>query len=102
MIQCSDCEHYHPGRGGQANFTCNPFTNIKEPECVQKWQLIKLDMLVRAQQQTAAVHERLEPLTEKMMSYMERELDELNEADAWKLAYDEEDEEDGEIDSRLP
>jgi hypothetical protein len=46
MIQCKDCEFCEIGPDGKRTFKCDPFTNIKEPECIAKWQLIRLDMLV--------------------------------------------------------
>jgi len=46
MIQCKDCEFCEIGPDGRRSFKCDPFLNIKEPECIAKWQLIRLDMLV--------------------------------------------------------
>ena len=71
---------------------CDPFSTIKEPECLTKWQLIKLETMVRAYQATLQVYERLAPLQEKMFRHMEREIDEVDEADAWKQGYEDEDE----------
>lgn len=93
MIQCSECEHFQSGPGGQATFACDPFRNIKEPECLAKWQLIKLDMMVRSYQLTVEAYRRLAPLQEKMFRHMERELDEQEEADRWKLHSEDEDDE---------
>jgi hypothetical protein len=93
MIQCSDCELFVQGPGGQVGFKCNPFTNVKEPECLQKWQLIKLDMMVKAYEATLEMYRKLAPLQEKMIRHMERELDDIDDADAWKYSYEEEDEE---------
>ncbi len=94
MIQCKNCEHYHEGPGGEFALACDPFTNIKEPECLVKWQLIKLDTMVQAYQQTVRMYQRMAPLQEKMLRQMERELDDADEADAWKQGYDDEDDED--------
>jgi hypothetical protein len=101
MIQCSNCEFYNESPAG-AEFTCDPFSTIKEPECLVKWQLIKLETMVQAYQQTVRMYQRMAPLQEKMLRQMERELDDQNEADAWKLGYDDEpdtDPEDDEPDS---
>ena len=38
------------GPDGQLGFRCDPFSTIKEPECLAKWHLVKLDMMVRAYQ----------------------------------------------------
>jgi hypothetical protein len=84
MIQCSECEHFVQGPGGQSGFTCNPFSTIKEPECLTKWQLIKLDTMVRAYQATLDMYRRLAPLQEKMFRHMQREIDDADEADSWK------------------
>jgi len=96
MIQCSECEFFHRGPGGQAGFSCDPFTNIKEPECLVKWQLIKLDVLARSHQATLDMYRRLAPLQEKMFRQMERELDDQEDADRWK--YGEEGEDEGDDD----
>lgn len=84
MIQCQDCEHFVPGPGGQFRMTCDPFRNVKEPECLTKWQLIKLDVMVQAYQATVAVHQRLAPLQEKMFKHMQREIDEMDESEKWR------------------
>jgi hypothetical protein len=94
MIQCSQCEYFHRGPGGQVSFSCDPFTNIKEPECLIKWQLIKLDVLARSHQATLDMYRRLAPLQEKMFRQMERELDDQDEAERWKYG-EEDDETDG-------
>lgn len=100
MIQCSDCEHFVQRPDGQANFTCNPFSNIKEPECLEKWQLIKLDMMVRAYQATVQVYNRLAPLQEKMFRQMQREVDDMDEADAWKQSLEDEDDDESDREAR--
>jgi hypothetical protein len=95
MLQCTDCEHCVRGPEGQLAFTCNPLSTIKEPECLAKWQLlkmdvmtVKLDMMVRAYQATVEMYKRLAPLQEKMFRHMQREIDEADEADSWKLDAD--------------
>ena len=45
MIQCEQCELCEKGPDGRKMFKCDPFSNIKEAECIAKWQLIRLDML---------------------------------------------------------
>jgi len=89
MIQCADCEHYVRGPQGQQGFTCDPFSNIKEAECLTKWQLIKLDMMVRAYQATVQMYQKLAPMQEKMFRHMEREIDDVEETDQWKYGYGE-------------
>jgi len=103
MIQCSECEYFVRGPGGQLGFRCDPFSTIKEPECLLKWQLLKvdqagqkLDRLVAAYEATLEFYKRLAPLQEKMMRHMEREIEELEEGESWKYGYveDEQDDED--------
>jgi hypothetical protein len=95
MIQCSQCEHFIQGPQGQIGFNCNPFTMIKEPECLQKWQLVKLDLMVRAYQATVEMYNRLAPLQEKMFRQMQREMDDMEDADSWKNEEDDEEEQEG-------
>ena len=92
MIQCSECEYFHRGPDGAVGFSCDPFGTIKEPECLVKWQLIKLDTMVRAYQTTVEMYQRLAPLQEKMFRHMEREIDDVDEADRWKQGNEDEDE----------
>lgn len=84
MIQCRDCEFFVRGPGGEVGFRCDPFATIKEPECLVKWQLLKLEMMVRSYQATLEMYRRLAPLQEKMFRHMEREIDEADQADSWK------------------
>lgn len=92
MIQCVDCEFADVQPDGTVKVRCNPLVNIKEPECLAKWQLMRLEALVQAYSATVNQYRRLAPLQEKMMKMMEREIDEVEEADAWKLQYDDDDE----------
>ena len=99
MIQCETCEFFVQGEGGQVGFKCNPFGNIKEPECLAKWQLLrmselsqKMDRLVVAYEATRSVYKKQKPMQEKMFKYMEREINEQEEGDAWKRPADDEEE----------
>lgn len=94
MIQCSECEYFARGAAGQIVLKCDPFSTIKEPECLMKWQLVKLDMMVRSYQATVEIYRRLAPLQEKMFRYMEREIDDIEETDRWKYGVDEDEEDD--------
>lgn len=92
MLQCSECEYCVRGPDGQIGFTCNPLSTIKEPECLAKWQLFrldamtaKLDQMVRAYQATVDMYKRLAPLQEKMFRHMQREIDDIEESDSWKF-----------------
>lgn len=85
------------GPGGKRDFKCDPFTNIKEPECIAKWQLIRLDMLLASYQGMLKWYGKLAPLQDKIIQFMQREINELDEADQWKL--DDEEQENEEEDS---
>ena len=98
MIQCKDCELFKRGEDGQVSFACDPFTNIKEPECIAKWQVIKTNQMVAAYQATLQYYHRLAPMQEKMFKFMEREIDDVSEADKWKVDEDDEDD-DGDADT---
>jgi hypothetical protein len=69
---------------GGFQFRCNPFLNVKEPECIQKWTLMKIDILLRAYQSTLGFYQKLAPLQEKMLKHIEREMNDIDESDKWK------------------
>ncbi|MFC1676703.1 hypothetical protein ACFL3G_06525 [Planctomycetota bacterium] len=94
MIQCKDCELCQIGPDNRKTFKCDPFDNIKEPECIAKWQLIRLDMLVASYQSMLAVQNKLAPMQNKIFKYMQRELDDMNESDQWKTDDNEDENED--------
>ena len=90
MIQCKDCEFCQTESDGKRSFKCDPFANIKEPECIAKWQLIRLDMLAASYQGMMKWYEKLAPLQDKMLKYMKREMEGMDESEQWKI--DDEDE----------
>jgi hypothetical protein len=92
MIQCKDCQFCEIGPDGQRIFTCDPFVNIVEPECIEKWQLLRLDMLVASYQTMLQWYHKMAPMQNKLFRYMEREINEMNESENWKI--DEEKDED--------
>ena len=94
MIDCKDCEYCTVDKMGRMQFRCNPFQNIREPECLQKWTLLKMDMLLRSYQSMLKFYNKFAPMQEKMMKYLEREIDEMQETDQWKYDDDDEDETD--------
>jgi len=85
------------GPGDKRTFKCDPFTNIKEPECIAKWQLIRLDMLLASYQGMLKWYGRLAPLQDKIIQFMQREINELDEADQWKLDDEEQQDEEEDI-----
>ena len=84
MIQCQDCQFFHRDTSGRISFSCDPFGNIVEPECLVKWELIKLDQMVQAYQATVDFYRKLAPMQEKMFKAMERELEDIDESERWK------------------
>ncbi len=85
MISCKDCEFCKVGTDGKLAFACDPFSNIKEPECINKWLLLKIDLMVRSYQATLEYYRRLAPLQERMFKHVERELDGMDESEKWKI-----------------
>jgi hypothetical protein len=85
MIQCTQCELCEVGPDGRRAFKCDPFSNIKEPECIAKWQLIRLDMLLASYQGMLRWQNEMEPLQRKMMKFVEREMTDIDESDKWKI-----------------
>ena len=90
MIQCRECEFCEIGPDGRRTFKCDPFGNIKDAECVAKWQLIQLEMLVASYRGMMAWYEKLSPMQDKIFKYMQREINDIDESEQWKI--DEEDE----------
>ena len=97
MIQCKDCEFYEIGPDGRKLFKCDPFSNIKEPECLQKWQVIKLDMLLGGYKSMLKWQERMSPVQDKIFKYVQRELEDIDEAERWKVDDEEGEEDDMEL-----
>ena len=85
MIQCKECELCEFGPEGKRIFRCDPFTNIKEPECLAKWQLIRLDMLLASYQGMLKWYGKLAPMQNKIFKYMQRELNDIDESEKWKI-----------------
>lgn len=84
MIQCKDCEYFEMDNTGRRTFKCDPFLNVKEPECISKWQLLRLDMLLASHQGMMQWQSKMGPLQNKIIKFMERQIDEMDESDSWK------------------
>ena len=93
MLRCEDCEFFNRMADGTPYLTCDPFSTVKEPECLAKWQLLRLSTIAESHQATLDLYRRLAPLQEKMFQQMEREIDEVEEADRWKYVDDEDEDE---------
>lgn len=107
MIQCSQCEYFRRGDSGEVSFACDPFSTIKEPECLAKWELIKssevaarlqgvqgtLQQLADSYRAMLDYQQRLQPMQDKMFKFVEREMEDVSEAEKWKLE-DEDDQDD--------
>ena len=94
MIQCKDCELCDYDSSGKVTFRCDPFTNIKEPECLVKGQLVKLNQMIASYQSMLNYYRKLAPLQEKMFRVIEREMDDINEADKWRTDDDDDESDD--------
>jgi len=92
MLRCKDCEFYRQNPDGSPLLTCDPLSTIKEPECLLKWQLLQLNVIAHSHQATLDMYRRFAPLQEKMFKHMEQEIDDVNEADRWKLDDDDKEE----------
>ncbi len=92
MIQCTECEFFEIGADGRKILKCDPCANIKEPECLAKLQLFRLDMLIAGYQSMLASQRKLAPVQDKLLKYVQRELNDMDEAESWKV--DEEDDDD--------
>jgi hypothetical protein len=84
VIQCKECDLFEEDEHGRRIFRCDPFKNIKEPECLMKWQLLRLDLLVSHYQTMLTMQQKLAPMQDKILKYVKRELDDIDEADRWK------------------
>ena len=95
MIQCKDCEYCDTGEDQRRSFRCDPFTNIKEPECLIKWQVLKLNSLIQYHEQLQQMYDRIAPMQEKLFQYMEREIEDQQDAESWKESLEDDLDEDG-------
>jgi len=85
MLQCEQCEFFCREEGtGRIQMRCNPFATIKEPECLAKHQLLRLEALLGAYHATLRWYQKLGPMQEKMFEMMKREMEDLDEAEQWK------------------
>ena len=91
MIQCTECEFFETTSDGKKILKCDPCSTIKEPECLAKLQLFHLDILIAGYQGMIASQRKLAPVQDKLLRYVQRELEDLDEADKWKA----DDEDDG-------
>jgi len=91
MIQCNQCELCEIAPDGHKVFKCDPFSSVKEPECLAKWQLIRLDMLLASYQSMLKSYGRLAPLQDKIFKYVQREINEMEESESWRLDPDDPD-----------
>ncbi len=99
MLRCEDCEYFSRDQAsGRVILRCDPFSTIKEPECLEKWQLVRLDGLLQAHHVTLRWYQKLAPLQEKMFEMMKREMEDYDDGESWKQGYEglEDEEEEGE------
>ena len=84
MIQCIDCELCEILENGRKTFKCDPFSNIKEPECLQKMQIMRLDMLATSYRSMLHWQEKMGPMQNKLFKYVQREIDDMDDTEGWK------------------
>ena len=84
MIQCSECEFGKAMPNGNIEMTCNTARNIKEPECLTKWMLVRLCNIERMQIQALSVSRGLMPLQAKLLQHNCAQIDELHKGESWK------------------
>jgi len=89
MLECKDCEFCEILPDGHRTFKCDPFVNVKEDACIAKWQLIRLDMLVASYQKMIEWQAKMAPLQNKIFKYMQREIEDMDETERWKVDSDE-------------
>lgn len=94
MLQFRNCEFFSLGPDGEPILACDPFSTVKEPECLAKLHLLHLRTIARSHQATLEMYRRFAPLQEKMFRHMEREIDDAEDADRWKFQDDEADDQD--------
>lgn len=103
MMQCEQCEFFSRDQAtGRIMLRCDPFRTIKEPACLDKWQLVKLDALLQSYQATLRGYQQLAPMQKKMFKFLEREIDDIDEAEEWKRTDKDDDEEYDEPDDAQP
>ncbi|MBI9018127.1 MAG: hypothetical protein JEZ07_12800 [Phycisphaerae bacterium] len=89
MIQCEDCQYFsRDEKTGRIKMTCDPFSTIISPDCLQKLQLLRLDGLCQMYGSMLNYYNQMAPMQKKMFKFMEHEIDDQSEADSWKQSYD--------------
>jgi len=101
MFQCEECEYFSREDDGQISLKCDPFSNVKGPECLARWQLIRIDHMIACYQATLRYYEKFAPMQEKMFRAMENEIDSMAETESWKYSGDDYDGDDVDEDDDL-
>ena len=85
MIHCKDCEFFERDDAtGRITLRCDPFSTIKEPACLNKMQLLRLDAMLQSYQQMLRFYQKLAPMQQKMFDMMQREIDDFDDSENWK------------------
>lgn len=85
MINCNDCEFCEIDENGRKSFKCDPFSNVKEPECLQKHQIFRLDILIGTYHSMLRFQEKMAPMQDKIIDYVKREIDDIEDSESWKF-----------------
>ncbi len=88
MIQCKDCKYFETTENGQKVFKCDPFSNIVEPQCLEKWQLLRLDMLASSYQKMLSWYEQMAPMQNKIFKFVQQQINDVDESEKWKYEDD--------------
>jgi hypothetical protein len=99
MLRCEDCEFFsRDAETGRITMKCDPFSTIKEPPCLEKMQLLRMDSLVQMYQAMLRFYQNMAPMQKKMFDMMKREMDDVDEAERWKQIDDDELSDDDDLD----
>jgi hypothetical protein len=89
MVQCKECEFFTRDEAtGRIMLACDPFQTIKEPACLEKWQLLRLDSLLQSYHTTLRLNQKFAPMQEKMFEFLKREMNDADDSDSWKRSDD--------------
>ena len=87
MLQCQDCEFGKELPDGGIDLTCDPARNIKEPECLTKWQILLLQNIRRDSALVAEVMPELKTwlsLVGPLAIHANDQITEREKSDDWK------------------
>ena len=98
MIDCKDCEYWEEGKAGKGCMA-DPFENVPESECLQKWTIMRLNLLNLTMaklveyyafmaRERAKASDTLTELQNKLLDAIKREEDDWGDGESWKKGFD--------------